>query len=751
MKARWMGAATAAGLALALSGCTNFNPAGVRARMTALVNQNKFQEARDLNVKGYAPPQNLVKKSSGELMKERLIESLVNPAEAKFTAARIRTLESQVEGALQRHDDEGARAAIYEYGVTDQHAVNMVTYLAKCAYLNSRVNPATLAKWERFAKRYVDGCIQSKDFAKATAAAKRIPSVAAYPEQIDDWMDQSGEAAIEQRAEKAGVEDLVQAKKDALYAMIAPRAGFGKGKDPLWDDLVDRVAHLEGLEVPYGGFEKGFEPDWTVVGTRLERLRQSLLQDDVSENDAAQIVWALLDGFKSLVSHDRNGLTTLELNERLKALRRDSLDAVQKAITEEMARMTAQQAAESAAEQKAKNKELEKLWNEVIGQLAASVDFLARENGFTAAISDRVEPDINRVLGEGARALRLYRANGKMTKGQATSLLLAALYMGFDDVENLAMGFGADINGTSEKDSLKRTPYLLALQYGFKGQAETLLATADIECRDAKKQGALHYAVRGNDPGQLMHLLKMRLDPGEAASDGTTPLMLAALLENGTMARMLLGNSDVNAADKDGYTALHFAARNGNLDMARTLISAGAATDRKTKAGEDILELAAAANAEDLILYLLEDVGMKVGERPVSWCVIHGKVLPLKTLVAHRGKLNDRHLAAAAKCGHLDMVKYLVGQGCDVNADAVHDVMPLLLGSSIAKYLYSQGYRSGTVHQGGQENAVQAEDATPSPEPALPGGEGIGGAVSALKGAAGRMGALKGLLPGNRE
>ena len=184
--------------------------------------------------------------------------------------------------------------------------------------------------------------------ARATAAAKRIPSAAAYPEPIDDWLDKSGEAAIEQRAERAGVEELVQAKKDALYAMIAPRAGFGKGKDPTWDDLVDRVARLEGLEVPYGGFEKGFEPDWKAVKTRLERLRQSLLQDDVSEDDANQIARSLLDGFKALVVHERNGLTTLELNERLNALRRDSLDAVQKAITEEMARMAAEMAEQQA-------------------------------------------------------------------------------------------------------------------------------------------------------------------------------------------------------------------------------------------------------------------------------------------------------------------------------------------------------------------------------------------------------------------
>jgi hypothetical protein len=692
-----MSAALVAGLWL-VAGCTQFDPAGVRARMESLVAQNKFQEARALPVKGYPP--GTPKKSPEEVVKEELIESLVNPAEAKFTAARIRSMETQVTQALGRGEDEAARQAVYECGITEQRAVDKVTFLAKCAYLNSRVNPATLAKWKRVATEEVPGYIQSGDFAKATAAAKRIPTVAAYPKRIDDWMDQSGEEAVVQRAREEGVGKLEQAQKKWLYGKIAPRAGFRKGLNPLCDDLVARLAELHGLEVPYGGFEPGFEPDWTEVEARLEQLRLSLLQDDVEEEDADFLVETLLQGFQSLVPKDRNGLTTLELNERLQALRTGALKAIQKALSEERARVAAEMAEKASAELAAQNKALEKTWLDVLAQLASAVDFLARERGFTAAISDRVEPDINRILGEGARALRLYRANGKMTKGQATSLLLAGLYMGFDDVENFAMGCGADIDGTSEKDTLKRTPYLLALQFGFKGQAEKLLDGADPTLRDAKGFGAVHYAVRGNDAVRLMRMLEEHFDARRAAVDGTTPLMLAAALDNGTMTRMLLGVSDIDATNQDGYAAIHFAAENGNLDIVRTLATEGAALDKATTGGADLLELAATANAEDVIGYLVDDWKMKVKDGPVSWCVAHAKVLPLKTLVAHGGKLKDAHLALAARCGHLDMVEYLVGQGCDVNSPEVHEIVPMLVlptspetAKAIAAYLYSQGYR----------------------------------------------------------
>ena len=70
---------------------------------------------------------------------------------------------------------------------------------------------------------------------------------------------------------------------------------------------------------------------------------------------------------------------------------------------------------------------------------AAAVDFDARINAFVEAVSDRTEPDLNRILADGARVLRLRRAGAKVSKDDATALLVAAVYMGFDDVANLAL------------------------------------------------------------------------------------------------------------------------------------------------------------------------------------------------------------------------------------------------------------------------------------------------------------------------
>ncbi len=110
------------------------------------------------------------------------------------------------------------------------------------------------------------------------------------------------------------------------------------------------------------------------------------------------------------------------------------------------------------------------------------------------------------------------------------------------------------------------------------------------------------------------------------------------------------------------------------------------------KDGDSVLDVAIALPSESLIAFLLDDAKVAPDERAIDWCVINGKVMPLTMLVAHGGAVTDRHLAAAVKCGHYDMVKYLVSLGCDVNAKDVHGVFN---GAQveIRNYLIANGYR----------------------------------------------------------
>jgi hypothetical protein len=504
--------------------------------------------------------------------------------------------------------------------------------------------------------------------------------VAAYPVRIDELLDAAGADAIEQHADKDGVDAIGLLTKAYLYKSIAVREGSEK------EPLDETASGLRERSKALMQAKKEFTPHWTRVEVRLQSLKQALLADDVSEKDADEIVNTLLETYKGLVAdgEEEKGLTTAELNMKLKALREINLYAVTRALEAAVRTEGAKRAAE-----------LRKLAAAAAAMIADDIDSADRERAMLAAISEHTEPGINRVLGEGCRVLRLYRANGKVTPAQATSLFVAAVFMGFDDLMDLALALGADIDGASEKDPLGRPACLVALQYGFKGKATEVLSAADVARRDAKGGGAVHYAVRSGDEKVLLPLLQRRLDAKRADADGTTPLMLAVMRGNATMARMLLAVSDIDAADASGCTALHHAAAGGIPEIVKSLAGAGASVKAKTAEGDTVLSLAVRSDSEELLKYLLDDLKVPADERAVSRCVIEGRLWPLKMLVAHGGQLTDKHLAAAVKCGQFDTVKWLVERGCDVNAVVVHSVvseteetMP-----NIKEYLESQGYR----------------------------------------------------------
>ena len=681
---------------LLAAGCVS-DVARVRAQMSSLIDQNKFDEARDLKVK-HNPggiPQTDEEKAKDEML------PLVDRAEAKYIAARIKQLRELVMADLKKGDDAAARKRIYTFGITGQSRVDAAVFLIKTGMLNSRVNPAAYARIGSAAEKEARAALAKGDFQNAIEAYKRIRLVMAYPDAVDAGLDEASAEAVRQRCEKDGVEALVADAKLWAYGTTAPRDGYEK---------------------------TDFVPDWTKVEKQLDIVREALVQDDIPQDEARKLIDGLLAGIKSYFNDHATDeeMTTQELNDRLAAIRNELYlavqNAIQEAIKKEVAKLAADEAARKAAEEAAKKAAMEtaakaaadelarlrQLAHDFAAMVASDIDMNARVGALIAAIGDRAEPDVNRILGDGARVLRLYLhgEEAAISPADATSLLAAASYMGFGDVMNLAFSLNADVNGVSAKDSFGRTPYLLALQHGFKGGIRNLLAKADIKKADAFGYNAMHYAVRYGTSGDFMEAVDAGIDAKAAAKDGVTPLMVAARLDNASFVQALIPMSDVKAADKDGRTALHYAIDAGSLPIAKALILSGADPLAKSKEGDTAIERAVMRPDEAILAYLLDDVkvdgkNLKPTKRAVDWCVIHGKVIPLTTLVAHGAKVTDRHLAAAVltdgKDDVLDMVKYLVELGCDVNAKDVHDAVAKATTSpmfpAILAYLKDNGFR----------------------------------------------------------
>ena len=703
--------------------------------------------------------------------KEAILRDVVAPAQI---AHRAKALRGKVVPFVESGKLAEARAAIHSFGVVGIPEVDDPVFAVKLGLLNARVNVAewnaraaslSNAVFRAFAECDLDGA--------STAIAADLP-VPAYGADVDAALGVATSEAVKIGLPAVGATGVVSTAQERLYDVIAPRPDAER-EAHIMQAYLDEVAGIATADAKA-------DPDWSAVRKALDKAAELLVADDMARNDANAMMDEVLSGFKALAGGSADvgpsALTTEELNRRLSDFKSElsarvaagisaktaaaNLIAVATSLSKEelasrLARLmestakkvspafaeclsretktecdkriawkakndaAAKKAAEQAEKEAAEEAERQRrLALEMAERAASAVDFDARINGFVEAVSDRTEPDLNRVLGDGARILRLRRAGAQIGKEEAASLLVAAVYMGFDDVMDLAVALDADIDGFAAKDELKRPAILVAMQYGFKGRAEAVLAKADRTARDARGDGALHYAVRGGNGTALVELLRAGIDAKAKGFRGATPIVLAADIGYGGFVQALVPFSDLEAADAEGFTALLRAAQDGRVDIVRNLVAAGASLDARTKEGDSALELAAKANAPALLGWLLDERKVAPTDRVVDQLVVAGNVPTLQLMVAHGAKLLDGHLATAVALKDFPMVKYLVNQGMDVNARVVREAATKAGadisdsadsgtdsgpdGDSIQAFLHKQGLRPFANKQENQEN-----------------------------------------------
>ncbi|XP_026232318.1 ankyrin repeat domain-containing protein 50 isoform X2 [Anabas testudineus] len=291
--------------------------------------------------------------------------------------------------------------------------------------------------------------------------------------------------------------------------------------------------------------------------------------------------------------------------------------------------------------------------------------------------------------GEVASLLLERRANpGHRDNDGMTPLLLAA-YEGNDDVVELLLEAGADVDETAGPDgsvtaAAAVTPLLAAAAMGhMKTVSRLLFWGAAVDAIDCEGRTALCLAAARGSVEVVRALLDRGLDENHRDDLGWTPLhaaaceghraVCAALTERGSMAR-------VGEMDIEGRTPLILASQEGHWSTVRLLLDRRSPIDHRAYDGHSALSAAlleSHAEVADLLMRRGADTNVRDAEgRPLLYLLVLEGRLDMATLLIEKGgvPLESRDsdgrtaLHVASWQGCIDMVGLLLKHGANPNS-----------------------------------------------------------------------------------
>ncbi|XP_065224861.1 uncharacterized protein LOC135848789 [Planococcus citri] len=253
------------------------------------------------------------------------------------------------------------------------------------------------------------------------------------------------------------------------------------------------------------------------------------------------------------------------------------------------------------------------------------------------------------------------------------SPLFLAVEAGLEDIVEILIANGADVNGENGK------PLLQAVQKNHKGILKILLqnkGTIDFKSDDG--HSLLHIAAIMGHKDIVKVLIENGIDVNATSCFDITPLNLASRLGHEEIAEILIrNNANVNnIVNFDGSTPLHSAAVGGHANIIKLLLQNGAKMLKNGK-NRSALEFAVAYRHLDVVKILLQHKTVNLNAKGnADWTILH----------------------IASQEDNLEIVKYLVSKGCNIHAKNSSGSKPIHIAAreglkDIVEFFLSKGLK----------------------------------------------------------